>query len=388
MALNLTNSVILAPLTKGGNLPFRRLCAEFGASITVSEMAYARFIVKGERREHALLRRHPSEKVFGVQLAAKDPVEGAEAAKIAIDQGCDFIDLNCGCPIEDTTRRGLGASLLKRTRTLENLVGGMVKALDDTPLTVKIRLGWKESEKNFLEIAKAAQSAGAAALTVHGRTREQRYSKAADWEAIKLVKSELSIPVIGNGDILTHFEATSRKTFSGVDGLMLGRGALIKPWLFQEINEQRTLDFSAEERIGIFFRFTQYLKDHFRDDEKGRGRMMQFLPWHFGFFHRYQYLPSETFAAMSMNHPLIQSRVSDERGQLDDPLEALLRNPDSEVHQQIAMMLIETSEATLLDSARTLADQVLESHQLKVAQLGAEPATQQRTPREDYVSNG
>ena len=352
--INFENSVILAPLTKGGNLPFRRLCAHFGATITVSEMAYARFVVKGQTREKALLRRHASEKIFGVQLAAKDPTEAVEAAKIAIDYGADFIDINCGCPIDDTTRRGLGASLLKRTRTIEGLVAGMTSQLS-VPVTVKIRLGWKENEKNYLEAALAAERAGAAAVTVHGRTREQRYSRAADWSAIKEVKEALKIPVIGNGDILTHFEATDRKNFSGVDGVMLGRGALIKPWLFKEIAEGTTLNYSAKERLQVFFLLTQFLKDHFRDDEKGIKRIMQFLPWHFAFFHRYQYLPAASYHAESKEHPLLQSRIQIEAS--NDPIEMLLSCDLPEVHEKIATMLLAVVENSLMNAAFDLAEQ-------------------------------
>ena len=352
--INFENSVILAPLTKGGNLPFRRLCAHFGATITVSEMAYARFVVKGQTREKALLRRHASEKIFGVQRAAKDPTEAVEAAKIAIDYGADFIDINCGCPIDDTTRRGLGASLLKRTRTIEGLVAGMTSQLS-VPVTVKIRLGWKENEKNYLEAALAAERAGAAAVTVHGRTREQRYSRAADWSAIKEVKEALKIPVIGNGDILTHFEATDRKNFSGVDGVMLGRGALIKPWLFKEIAEGTTLNYSAKERLQVFFLLTQFLKDHFRDDEKGIKRIMQFLPWHFAFFHRYQYLPAASYHAESKEHPLLQSRIQIEAS--NDPIEMLLSCDLPEVHEKIATMLLAVDENSLMNAAFDLAEQ-------------------------------
>ena len=355
MSINFKNSVLLAPLTKGGNLPFRRLTCRFGATMTVSEMAYARFVVKGEARERALLRRHADEHIFGVQLAAKDPKEASEAARIAIDMGADFIDINCGCPIEDTTRRGLGASLLKKTRTIESLVSGLVANIT-VPVTVKIRLGWKEDEKNYIETALAAERAGASAITVHGRTREQRYSRAADWNAIKEVKAAVTIPVIGNGDILTHYEATARMQQSNVDGIMLGRGALIKPWLFQEIAEQRTLELSALERLKIFLQFTSFLKEHFRDDEKGRRRILQFLPWHFGFFHRYQYLPESHYLRESQQHPLMQSRIiADTKG---DPLEALLVNADPKVHQALAQMLLETDEASLEQAARSLAQTV------------------------------
>jgi tRNA-dihydrouridine synthase 3 len=362
MPINFKNSVILAPLTKGGNLPFRRLCCHFGAAITVSEMAYARFVVKGEVREKALLRRHADEKIFGVQLAAKDPIEATEAAKIAIDMGADFIDINCGCPIEDTTRRGLGASLLKKTRTIESLVSGMVSKIS-VPVTVKIRLGWKEDEKNFIESALAAERAGASAITVHGRTREQRYSRAADWQAIAEVKAAVKIPVIGNGDILTHYEAEARLEQSHVDGIMLGRGALIKPWLFQEINESKTLQFSPKERVEILFLFTKFLKEHFRDDEKGIRRIMQFLPWHFAFFHRYQYLPKDRYLDESKLHPLMQSRTINESSL--DPIDRLLASPNPDIHIKIAQMLLQANEDTLVALSQQLAEELIESDAFK-----------------------
>src|SRR5205809_826713 len=144
---SIRGKAILAPLTRGGNLPFRRLCAEFGADITLSEMAYSRFVVKGEGRELALLRRHETERLFGVQLAAKSIEEGANAALIAAERGADFIDINCGCPIHDTVRRGLGAHLLKKPAALGKLVTGLVSALP-IPVTVKIRTGWSDENIN------------------------------------------------------------------------------------------------------------------------------------------------------------------------------------------------------------------------------------------------
>ena len=173
--------------------------------------------------------------------------------------------------------------------------------------------------------------------------------------AIKEVKEALKIPVIGNGDILTHFEATDRKNFSGVDGVMLGRGALIKPWLFKEIAEGTTLNYSAKERLQVFFLLTQFLKDHFRDDEKGIKRIMQFLPWHFAFFHRYQYLPAASYHAESKEHPLLQSRIQIEAS--NDPIEMLLSCDLPEVHEKIATMLLAVDENSLMNAAFDLAEQ-------------------------------
>jgi tRNA-dihydrouridine synthase 3 len=330
---------ILAPLTKGGNLPFRRLCTEvFGAEVTLSEMAYARYIVKGESRERALLRKHASEKCFGVQLAALQVEEALEAAKVARDMGADFIDINCGCPIDDVVRRGLGAALLRRPKALFRLVEHLANNLD-IPVTVKIRTGFSEKDLNALEIARGVEAAGAKVLTIHGRTREQRYSRSADWGLIGAVAAEVKIPVIGNGDIITYYEAQAKKAVANVASVMLGRGALIKPWLFKEIAEQKTYNFSSIERIEIMLKFTEFLKEHFGNDELGHKRIMKFLPWHLELFSRYQYLPEEQYQALSIEHPLLQSRLNLNHAK-DDLLGQLLNNNQASLHQEMSLILL------------------------------------------------
>lgn len=332
------NKVILAPLTKGGNLPFRRLVVDFGADITVSEMAYSRFIVKGERRELALLRRHPSEQLFGVQLAAKEAAEAREAALRAVDQGASFIDINCGCPIHDTTRRGLGAEMLRKPRSLGRFVELLAPQLP-VPLTIKVRIGINDGAINVRETARLIEEGGAAAITIHGRTKEQRYSKEADWNIIGEVARERSIPVIGNGDILTWYEAEARQEISSCTSVMIGRGALIKPWIFKEIKEKRSWEPSPEERIGVYRKLASYMKEHFRDDELGKKRAMEFLPWHLGFFCRYRPLPADTHLERSKLHPLIQTRSGEESSL--SPLEAILRDPTPATHRAIAEVLWE-----------------------------------------------
>ena len=156
-----------------------------------------------------MLRSHPSEPFFGVQLADRAPDTLAEGARIAEARGARFVDLNCGCPIDQMTRRGLGASLLQKPGRLARLVAAMVAAVQ-VPVTVKLRLGWREGKENVAELARACEEAGAAAIAIHGRTREQRYSRAADWDAIGRVAAERGVPVVGNGDILTHYEARDR----------------------------------------------------------------------------------------------------------------------------------------------------------------------------------
>lgn len=334
---------LLAPLTKGGNLPFRRLCTSFGCATTMSEMAYAFQVVRKRSTELALLRRHPDERCFGVQFAASKPELAVAAAAMAVERGADFVDLNCGCPIHDVVRRGMGATLLQRPNQIGKIVDALVKALP-VPVTVKIRLGWSEDDKNASEIARIVEESGAKALAVHGRTREQRYTKAADWDWIARLAAERTIPVIGNGDILTWYEAQDLQARSGCASLMLGRGALIKPWLFREIAEQKEFEPGAEERVGILMQFARMLKEHFRDDEKGRKRAMFFLPWHLGFFCRYRPLPAARFREAARAHPLLQTRHADEDAADLPLLERLLRDPREEIHRLLADALWDATD--------------------------------------------
>ncbi|MFO1076996.1 MAG: tRNA-dihydrouridine synthase family protein [Planctomycetota bacterium] len=329
--------VLLAPLTKGGNLPFRRLCVAQGCAVTMSEMAYAYQVVRRSKSELALLRKHADEGCFGVQIASSRPADAIAAGQAAVERGAAWVDVNCGCPIHDVVKRGMGATLLQRPQNVGKLVAAMVAALP-VPVTVKLRLGWSEDDQNASEVARIAEEAGAAAIAVHGRTREQRYSRAADWDAITRIAAERTVPVIGNGDILTWYEAHDRWQASGVASLMIGRGALIKPWIFREIAEKRAIEPVAEERVAIAHRLAMMLKEHFRDDEKGRERAMRFLPWHLGFFCRYRPLPQERFGEVARAHPLLQTRHADDERDLP-PLEALLRDPRPALHEAMAAIL-------------------------------------------------
>ncbi|HEX9203890.1 MAG TPA: tRNA-dihydrouridine synthase family protein [Vicinamibacteria bacterium] len=343
----------LAPLTFGGNLPFRRLCVEFGAEVTVGEMAVVYKLLRDRNREFALLRSHPDEPVFGAQLAERKPDALAEGARIAAARGARFVDLNCGCPIDAIARHGLGASLLKKPGRLARLVEAMAKAVP-VPVTVKLRTGWREGKENVAEVARACEEAGAAAITIHGRTREQRYSKAADWDLIGRVAAERTVPVVGNGDILTHYEARQRMARSGVTSVMLARGALIKPWLFREIREGRSWLPTPEERFAVIWRFVGLLREHFGEDERGRRRALGFLPWHLNFFCRYRPLPEAEFEERSREHPLLQSRLP--LPDLSSPLERLLGDARPETHERLAGELIgSASREEAFDRAQRLA---------------------------------
>ena len=347
--MNFRDRVFLAPLTKGGNLPFRRLCLEHGCVVTMGEMAYAYQVVKRSKSELALLRKHDDEACFGAQIAAMRIDDAVRAGESAVERGASWVDLNFGCPIHDIVKRRMGATLLRKPQKLARLVAGMVEGIS-VPVTVKIRLGWSEEEQNASEVARVCVEAGAKAVFIHGRTKDQRYTRAADWDAIKQIASERSIPVIGNGDLLTWYEVRDRWQESGVASVMIGRGALIKPWIFREIAEQKAWEPTAKERLGVYLDFTKKLKEHFREDEKGRERTMRFLPWHFDFFCRYRPLSDEQWVAAAKEHPLMQTRMPAEVGL--STLEQLLRDPRKDVHARIAAVLW---DAVDLDHAEQLA---------------------------------
>jgi tRNA-dihydrouridine synthase 3 len=185
-------------------------------------MAFARHLLKGDRKEQALLRKADNEHCFGVQIATNQIDEGTRAARMAADAGATFLDLNCGCPIHEATRRGLGAALLRRPAKLARLVNG-IAAQSPLPVTVKIRLGESSDKIVVHELVALLKQAGAAVVTVHGRTQEQRYKKPADWGVIEEAAARPGMPLVGNGDVLTLYEARRRLQDHGVLGVMVGR---------------------------------------------------------------------------------------------------------------------------------------------------------------------
>lgn len=344
---SLRGQLILAPLTRGNNLPFRRLCAELGAAVTTSEMVFARHLLKGSSKERALLKRHrPTEKLYGVQIATNVIDEGVQAALLAVEEGADWIDLNCGCPIHEATRRGLGSALLRKPQKLARLVSG-IAAQVPVPLTVKVRTGAAgEASINIEEVVAGHRDAGAAAVTIHGRTALQRYKRPSDWGIIERVARSTDIPIIGNGDVLTLYEAARRLQDHDCLAVMVGRGALIKPWIFEEVKNGRELNPTARDRVGVYRRLVSHMREHFGEDAMGRRKAFYFLPWHLGFFFRYRPLPERFFLESSLHQPLISTRWASvacaELGEsVDglDPLERLLRCENGAAHEAAANVL-------------------------------------------------
>jgi len=280
-------ALVMAPMSRGTDLPFRRLCAEWGATVALGEMAYAHKVTGRERGDRPLLRRSPHERIFGAQLAGKDPEVMAEAARVAEGEGADFVDVNLGCPIDEVTRRGFGASLLRRPSKVGAIVAAM-KAAVSVPVTVKLRLGWSQDEPTYLKVARAAAEAGADAIALHARSRAQRYRKAADWGAVAALVAEVRVPVIGNGDVLTWRDAAARRAETGCSSVMIGRWALAKPWIFREHAEGRDILPNSGERLAVLERYVELCREYFRDDEKGRARTRRFLAFHQDFFRRWR----------------------------------------------------------------------------------------------------
>jgi tRNA-dihydrouridine synthase 3 len=282
----LAGAVVMAPMTKGSNLPYRQLCVELGARLTMSEMTVARRLKQRRRGEFALIRRAPDEPFFGVQLAGTNPEEMGWAAGLVESRGADLVDINLGCPIDHFTRKGLGASIGRQPNRIRRLVEAMKRGVQRVPVTAKIRLGWNDDDRNYLDQARAAVDGGADAITVHGRTRNARYRLAADWDAIGEVAAAVPVPVIGNGDLLFPHEIAAARARAGCAAVMAARGALIKPWLFREV-ESGYLDLDGQARLALYRRYVALARAHWGDDAHGSARIREFLRWHVGFWCRY-----------------------------------------------------------------------------------------------------
>lgn len=368
----------LAPLTTQGNMPFRRLCTELGSQFTYSEMAMSMPLIQGSKSEWALMRAHESEMLpptispkanvvqgydpskdvkFGAQIAANKPWQALKATEVLAKYtpNLRIIDLNCGCPIDLVYREGAGSALLDHPSKLEKILRGMNAVSEQIPITVKIRTGTRDNAPNALKLTERlvlggyesslldVGPPGVAAVTLHGRSRQQRYTRLADWsyiaECSALIKrlnekkDEITDTIrepdertqpnggkvyfLGNGDCYSHYDYENHINHAGVDSVMVGRGALIKPWLFEEIQSGQYLDKSASERLSYVEKFAKFGLETWGSDEFGIGTTRRFLLEWLSFAYRYvpigllEYLP-----------PHIQDRPPIWRGRND--LETLM----------------------------------------------------------------
>ncbi|KAF2471097.1 tRNA-dihydrouridine(47) synthase [NAD(P)(+)] [Lindgomyces ingoldianus] len=385
---------ILAPLTTQGNLPFRRLCVELGAQVTWSEMAMGLPLIQGEKGEWALMKAHESEirppkffqkniivqgydnakdLKFGAQIAANKPWLATKTVEVltSLCPHLRAIDLNCGCPINLVCEQGAGSALLDNGAKLENILRGMNYVSNETPITAKIRMGTKDSQPTALKLVKrlvlggyeaieaGKGTSGVAAITLHGRSKQQRYTKSADWSYIaecaalirrlKRDRSEQSdtmkeadprdvaneghVYFVGNGDCYSHIDYYNHLDNAQVDSVMVARGALIKPWIFEEIEKGQYLDKSASERLTYVEKFAKYGLQTWGSDEMGIGTTRRFLLEWLSFACRYvpvgllEHLP-----------PNIQDRAPAFKGR--DDLESLMSSENYKDWIKISEMFL------------------------------------------------
>ena len=234
--LKIKGCAALAPMAGVADRAFRELCVSYGAAYVVSEMISSKGVSLGDRKSKALMQLSDEERPAGVQIFGNDPSVMAQSVKTVLGVSPDFVDINMGCPAPKIAGNGGGASLMRHPQLAKEIVEAVVAACGSVPVTVKIRSGWDFENLNAVEMAQNAENAGAVAVTVHGRTRQQMYAPPVDHQMISEVKKSVSIPVVGNGDIVDGPSAAKMLEETNCDFLMVGRGALGRPWVFSQIN--------------------------------------------------------------------------------------------------------------------------------------------------------
>lgn len=290
----------LAPMAGITGSSFRRLMRELGAQVVISELVSAEGIIRGGKKTLELLDFHESESPLGIQIFGNEISAMVEAAQRIQDLGADFMDINFGCPVKKVVCEGAGAAWLRNPLEMGKLLSSM-RAVLSIPLTIKIRTGWDDLSRNALEIASIAADNGVAWVAIHGRTRSQGYSGLSDWSFIQSIAQKSPIPVIGNGDILTAQDALDKVSGGYSSGVMIGRGALKNPWIFQEILEV------SNKGTGVQKDFCSLIARHFELAIESTGEhraflsLKKFMAWYASGYPNASYFRSRIFSTQDIN---------------------------------------------------------------------------------------
>ncbi|MFT5505324.1 MAG: tRNA-dihydrouridine synthase B [Gammaproteobacteria bacterium] len=292
-SIELANRLILAPMAGVTDRPFRQLCRQFGVGLTISEMISSRPDLRESRKTQLRMNHEGEPGPIAVQIAGGIPAMMADAARYNADRGAEIIDINMGCPAKKVCKVDAGSALMRDVPLVKEILETVVDAVD-IPVTLKMRTGWSHLNRNAIEIAHIAEQSGIKMITIHGRTREDKYLGQAEYETIRDIKTHINIPVIANGDITDGKKAKMVLDFTGADAIMIGREAQKRPWIFQQINHYlETGKVQEEPRIQLK---QQWLLDHLVDlydfygETQGVKIARKHINWQLGEFDQYQFV--------------------------------------------------------------------------------------------------
>ncbi|MEB3701457.1 Putative tRNA dihydrouridine synthase [Candidatus Bealeia paramacronuclearis] len=315
--INLKGRVILAPMSGVTDMPFRRLVKAHGASLVISEMIASQAMIRLTRQSLRMSSHVPEEFPMSVQLAGCEPEVMGEAAKLNVDRGAQIIDINMGCPVKKVVNGHAGSSLMRDETLAAKILEATVKAVN-VPVTLKMRTGWDDKNRNAPRLAKIAEDLGVQMITIHGRTRCQLYNGRADWSFIQSVKDAVKIPVIGNGDVVTEEDAQNLLKQSGADGVMVGRGAYGRPWFLNQIDHylktgEKLPDPGLSEKKDIMLAHFDDMMLHY-GEETGIRMARKHMAWYS------KGLPSSADFRVAVNQAALPQNVRDLIQSYFDPL--------------------------------------------------------------------